>query len=279
MAGCGGKGAQSASAGGTDTGAQRGYGHDRPALAGAGPGQVTLGAAREVRRVKIPSRARGAASAAEPGASVTRAGSGAGVPLPRGRFSVTLVEQRILSAGSQKRPLTHGSVEIGMHDVFICHASEDKDAIARPLAVALQRAGVGVWFDEFSLQAGDSLLACIQRGLIGAKFGVVIFSPTFFEKAWPQSELQGLFAQEVANGGSTRILPVWHEVDAAFVASHAPLLSDRVALRSADGVERVARGIVERVRPVPLPIVLRPAVSYEVKGKVEVHVHARVRCD
>jgi len=40
-------------------------------------------------------------------------------------------------------------------DVFISHASEDKDDIVRPLANALQAAGLEVWYDEFELKIGD----------------------------------------------------------------------------------------------------------------------------
>ena len=42
-------------------------------------------------------------------------------------------------------------------DVFISHAGEDKDDVARPLFVALHDLGVSVWFDEAELRIGDSL--------------------------------------------------------------------------------------------------------------------------
>jgi hypothetical protein len=42
-------------------------------------------------------------------------------------------------------------------DVFISHASEDKDAVVRPLASALRKARLNVWYDEFELRIGDSL--------------------------------------------------------------------------------------------------------------------------
>jgi hypothetical protein len=44
-----------------------------------------------------------------------------------------------------------------MWDVFISHANEDKDDIARPLAEKLKALGLKVWFDEYSLKLGDSL--------------------------------------------------------------------------------------------------------------------------
>lgn len=69
------------------------------------------------------------------------------------------------------------------HDVFICHASEDKDLVARPLAELLRGHGVAVWYDEFSLTVGDSLRRKIDRGLSDSRFGVVLLSPDFFRKA------------------------------------------------------------------------------------------------
>jgi hypothetical protein len=36
-------------------------------------------------------------------------------------------------------------------DVFVSHASEDKEAIARPLAESLRARGLRVWYDDFSL--------------------------------------------------------------------------------------------------------------------------------
>ncbi len=49
-------------------------------------------------------------------------------------------------------------------DVFIRHASEDKDAIARPLAEALEKDDLNVWYDDFTLTLGDSLRCSIDRG-------------------------------------------------------------------------------------------------------------------
>ena len=50
-------------------------------------------------------------------------------------------------------------------DVFLSHASEDKDTIARPLYQALIGAGLNVWFDEAVLRLGDSLRRKIDKGL------------------------------------------------------------------------------------------------------------------
>jgi hypothetical protein len=124
-------------------------------------------------------------------------------------------------------------------DVFICHASEDKDAIARPLAEELTRRGWQVWFDEFEIELGDSLRQKIDAGLAVSRFGVVILSKSFFKKDWPQRELDGLVARETSSGEKV-ILPIWHEVDAAYVAKYSPLLAGRLAAKSDRGVSAVA---------------------------------------
>ena len=85
-----------------------------------------------------------------------------------------------------------------LHDVFICHASEDKDGFVRALAEALISHHFAVWYDEFALDVGDSLREAIDRGLATSRYGIVVLSPSFFRKRWPKRELNGLVAREMA---------------------------------------------------------------------------------
>jgi hypothetical protein len=43
-------------------------------------------------------------------------------------------------------------------------------------------------------------------------FGIVVISPSFLDKEWPQRELDALVALEVQSG-KTKILPIWLEID------------------------------------------------------------------
>jgi hypothetical protein len=131
-------------------------------------------------------------------------------------------------------------------DVFISHASEDKEEFAKPLAQALQQRGVKVWFDAFSLSLGDSLRRSIDRGLAQSRFGIVILSEAFFQKHWPQLELDGLVARESA--GIKVILPVWHRIDQSYVRAHSPILADILAVSSAQGLDYVVRQILQVVQ-------------------------------
>lgn len=125
------------------------------------------------------------------------------------------------------------------YDVFISHASDDKDAVVRPLASALQARGVSVWFDETELRVGDSLRRNIDRGIARSRFGLVVLSKAFFAKGWTQYELDGLVTMAV--DGKQILLPIWHEISKDEVVAQSPSLADRVALRTADyGTEEIA---------------------------------------
>jgi len=86
-------------------------------------------------------------------------------------------------------------------DVFISHASEDKD-FARPLAEGLRKSGLSVWYDEYALTVGDGLRSKIDEGLAHSTYGIVILSKSFFAKNWPQQELGGLFSKEISGTGN-----------------------------------------------------------------------------
>jgi hypothetical protein len=134
------------------------------------------------------------------------------------------------------------------YDVFISHASEDKDAIARPIAEALSSYGVRVWYDEFTLKLGDSLSRSIDKGLAKSSFGLVILSPSFFAKNWPEYELRGLTAKELR--GSKVILPIWHQVDIDEVLSYSPPLADKLAVNTANkSPDEIALEVIKIIRP------------------------------
>ena len=132
-----------------------------------------------------------------------------------------------------------GPSEDGIRELFISHASEDKDGIARPLANELRRRGHSVWFDEYELVLGDSLRRNIDRGLAQSTVGVVVLSHAFFAKPWPQRELDGLVAR-MTSGEENVILPIWHELTHSDLVGYSPPLADLLAASSDQGVESLA---------------------------------------
>ncbi|HEV2484456.1 MAG TPA: toll/interleukin-1 receptor domain-containing protein [Terracidiphilus sp.] len=148
------------------------------------------------------------------------------------------------------------------YDVFISHATEDKVAFAEPLAIALRRWGLKVWFDKFSLKVGDSLRASIERGLSRSRYGVVIYSPHFLAKNWTKAELDGLFLREM-DGKKVVILPIWHDITSTEMKKALPIQAGKKALKSSEGVESVARSLVEVIRPKLLKLEVKKGLAYE----------------
>ncbi|HEV2258173.1 MAG TPA: toll/interleukin-1 receptor domain-containing protein [Streptosporangiaceae bacterium] len=148
---------------------------------------------------------------------------------------------------------TGGHIEF---DVFISHAYEDKDSFVRPLAHALESRRLRPWYDEFTLRPGDSLRRSIDHGLLTSQAGIVVLSPDFFAKRWTAYELDGLVQlhagspeQVAGSERPSRIIPIWHEVDAATVTKYSPPLANLVAIMSSAGVEAVADRILKLLRP------------------------------
>lgn len=132
-------------------------------------------------------------------------------------------------------------------DVFLSHASEDKDEIARPLKDALEARGVTVWFDEMKIKVGQSIRQEIEAGIAGCRFGVVIISPHFFAKHWTQAELDALFGKKM-DSGQNLVLPIWHHVSKDEVQRHSPLLAGVLALNTAvSTIDEIADGLVDVV--------------------------------
>ena len=133
------------------------------------------------------------------------------------------------------------------YDVFISHASEDKDAVVRPLANALKDRGIVVWYDEFEMKIGDSLRRKIDKGLANSKFGIVIISRDFIRKGWTNYELDGIITRSVS--GEQVLLPIWHNITKQEVIDYSPSLADKVARNTAiNTIEEIADEITELIR-------------------------------
>lgn len=161
-------------------------------------------------------------------------------PALRGTIAPPRVDSSNTGPAKPLRPRPRGRAI--RYDIFLSHASDDKAAIARPLYVALRKARIRVWFDEATLVMGDSLRRRIDEGLARCRFAVVVLSPKFFAKDWPQRELDGLVARENASGEKA-ILPIWHKVTRSQVARFSPMLADRLAGNSKDGISNLVKKI------------------------------------
>ena len=117
------------------------------------------------------------------------------------------------------------------HDVFISHATEDKESFVNELVEELKKRNVKVWVDDLKIKWGDPLRKSIDEGLKKSRFGIVVISKHFIAKGWTQYELDGLFEKEMSGGKV--ILPIWHGITKKEVQAFSPTLAGRKAMTTA----------------------------------------------
>ena len=142
--------------------------------------------------------------------------------------------------GLFRREFANNPNRNGRYDVFLSYASEDKRDVAVPLVDALREYGLKVWHDETELKIGDGLRQTIDHGLAHSRFGVIVLSPAFFRKQWPNYELDGLMS------GESKIFPVWHKVSKREVKSYSLPLAAKIARdTSTNTMDEIAAEIAE----------------------------------
>lgn len=150
-----------------------------------------------------------------------------GTPIKKANSSTDSTNENVnepVSRVTEKRPKTF--------DVFVCHASEDKDFVDE-LASNLKNNGISVWYDSFQIGWGDDLRPAIDNGLKNSRYGIVVFSSSFLKKKkWTEYELNGLFSKE--KNGQKVILPIWHNITREDISEYSPTFADRIAKRSDD---------------------------------------------
>lgn len=139
--------------------------------------------------------------------------------------------QTLMKQPAVPKSLYQDDNEAEEYDVFISHATEDKESFADALYNELQKIGIKVWYDVISMTWGDSLRSKIDNGLKKSKYGIVIISKDYIKKGWTQYELDGLFQREMTDGKT--ILPIWHNITKQEVQNFSPTLAGRLALNSA----------------------------------------------
>ncbi len=161
--------------------------------------------------------------------------------------TVNLGKRHGFSVAVRDRAYVKACYELSKPLVFISHDSRDKDVLVRNLALEMSMLLCPVWYDEFSLNVGDSLRENIERGLKEAKKCVVILSQNFISNGgWTKAEFDSIYIREIHEKKNV-ILPVWHNVSVQEVYEYSPRLADKVALNSSIGEKALAKKLVEAV--------------------------------
>lgn len=138
--------------------------------------------------------------------------------------------------------------ELEIPMAFISHDSRDKEPFVRDVATTLQGMFCTVWYDEYSLVAGQSLRASIEKGLKECKKCVLVLSPNFLaNEGWTKAEFDSIFTREIFEKQNV-VVPVWHGVAKEEVYAYSPRLLDKVGIPSSVGVQEVCRRIVRAIQ-------------------------------
>ncbi len=81
-------------------------------------------------------------------------------------------------------------------NIFISHNKKDKD-IAREIALFLVAENINVWFDEWEISAGDSIIEEIEAGLMRASHFIIIWSKNASSSNWVRKELATILKKAI----------------------------------------------------------------------------------
>ncbi len=108
-----------------------------------------------------------------------------------------------------------------MGSVFISYSSKDR-AFATRLASDLKTQGLRVWYDQWALKVGDSLIDKISFGISSNDYLVIVLSKSSVTSEWVRKELNTALVREFTEKRVV-ILPVLIED-----CEIPPFLSDKI---------------------------------------------------
>jgi TIR domain/HEAT repeats len=172
-----------------------------------------------------------------------------------GRQAATKAAQRLLAhvnhaQGQERSPIVSSSRDdTERRDVFMCHASEDKDNVVGPLARAFADRGIRVWLDRAEILWGDSLTGKVNKGLSVSDYVVVVLSKHFIQKDWPKLELDSALNIE-ASTGRVVVLPLLvgdiHE--RASILNEYPILNHKLHIIWEGDPRPIVHELARRIR-------------------------------
>ena len=148
-------------------------------------------------------------------------------------------------------------------DIFICHASEDKEEIVKPMVESFNQAGITYWYDEAEIKWGDSITQKVNEGLNISNYVVVVISNVFVSKPWPQKELNSALSIEISSG-EVKVLPllVGSEAEKKQILQKYPLLNDKRYLPWDGNLRKIVKALLSRIKKEDAD----SSTSYETSG-------------
>ncbi len=118
-----------------------------------------------------------------------------------------------------------------LRQIFLCHAWNDRQGVAKELYDLLVACGVSVWFSESDIGLGEPFLRAIDKGLAKSRVGIVLVTPAML-KTLPAAgvadkELSVLLARD-------QLVPIVHNTTYEALREVSPMLASRNGLDTAE---------------------------------------------
>lgn len=179
----------------------------------------------------------------------TRSGGSSSSPRPRwskagSSISYTFAQVQSLTPIRQTVE-TRAAEQPDLRDVFLCHAWDDRQGVAKELHDLLVATGVKVWFSEKDLGLGVPMMRAIDKGLLNSRIGLVLVTPALLDRVPKEGvadkELSVLLARN-------QLVPIVHNTTYDALRNVSPMLASRSGLDTAeDSMAVVAAKIAELV--------------------------------
>jgi hypothetical protein len=114
-----------------------------------------------------------------------------------------------------------------LRHVFLCHAWDDRQGVAKDLNDLLVARDVSVWFSENDIGLGEPFLRAIDKGLAKSRIGVVLVTPALLTRlpaaGVADKELSVLLARD-------QLVPIVHNTTSDALREVSPMLASRNGL-------------------------------------------------
>lgn len=129
------------------------------------------------------------------------------------------------------------------YDTFLSYARLDGEEVATELRAELEHLGVSVWFDQISIQPGQSQSRQMDQGLLRARSGIALLTPAYLAgRFWTERELGALLAKST-------LIPVLHNVTFDDVKEYSGILPDLAGFTTVnDSIKLIAEKIAPAVK-------------------------------
>jgi hypothetical protein len=118
-----------------------------------------------------------------------------------------------------------------LRHIFLCHAWDDRQGVAKELCDLLVARNVSVWFSENDIGLGEPFLRAIDKGLAKSRIGIVLVTPALLKRlpaaGVADKELSVLLARD-------QLVPIVHNTTYVALREVSPMLASRNGLDTAE---------------------------------------------